>query len=479
MSSEDTQGEALLSGKIISGGPEPIPLFGPEAVLTELEQVTGGTVHCAKDETRVAFLPDGAPQAFQILARFLVRPQEDKGSRTIAFDIPRALRNSVDLQLPPEARLIEPPGIVDADGIYHFAASSRLSIHYLDTQGLGAAAIIEVDAVSRLRVHRNRVLITTWFLPVHIAPGALILQAPEGAKFISSSLGASRITKLDDGRYAINIHPSEKGPFSIEFALEGLTEDGEFSFPLPRLEGNSGQQGRFAIDEPDDGQVTVAAEGLVPQIPVAKLGEVLGALVKEKGFYMSIPAQESVTLTITRFQPVSTPTTILDCQYFFTSFEDNGTTLSVLAMDIPPEVGARMTLKAVPDSEIWSLTVNGAKKNVYAGEEDMWIIPLESGQVSRVELAFLRQGTKLGLQGKLEAIVPESGLPSQELRVGVALPARVELLSVEGPVNVATPGAWKLPVEFVGKQHFFSRPFYKGEGMVLSISYKEPVNHTR
>ncbi len=145
-------------------------------------------------------------------------------------------------------------------------------------------------------------------------------------------------------------------------------------------------------------------------------------------------------------------------------------------MDVPPDVGARMELKAVPDSEIWSLMVNGARRRVYGGEQDTWIIPLASGQVSHVELAFLRKGPKLGLQGRLEALVPESGLPSQDVRVGVALPARVELLSMEGPVSAASGEAWKLPTEFVGKPYFFTRSFYNGEGMRLAISYKEPVN---
>lgn len=477
--SEHAQGEVLLAGKIVSGGPEPIPLFGDQAVLTAVSRITGGTILCAKEKIRMSFLPDGESQEFQLTASFLVRPQEDNRSRIISFGIPHALRNSLELKLPPESRLVEAQGIADGDGIYHFAASQCLSVKYLDKRGLAAATVVEVDALSRVSIQQNRILIATRFLPIRSMPVLLILQAPQEAEYVSSSLKASRIKRLDNDRYELGVPPSEKAHFSIEFAMEALTDDGEVSCSLPSIEGNTGQQGRFVIEEPDDGQVTVTAEGLVSNIPVERLGPIFAQDLEKSHSYMRVSANEIINLTIRRFQHVSTPTTVLDCQYLFSSFEENGNILSVLVMDVPPEVGSRMNLKAVPDAEIWSLTVNGAKRRVYAGDQDTWIIPLDSGQVSHVELAFLRKGPKLGLQGRIEATVPETGLPSQDVRVGVALPARVELLSIEGPVSAAPGEDWTLPTEFVGKPHFFSRSFYKGEGMRLAISYKEPVNEVQ
>jgi hypothetical protein len=477
--SENAQGEILLSGRIVSGKPEPIPLLCNDVVLTGIGSVTGGTVFSGQDENRMFLLPDEGGQEFQLAAGFLVQPQEDNRSRIISFGIPHALRNSLDLRLPPESRFVEGPGIAGADGIYHFSACPRLTVRYLDKQGLAAATIIEIDTLSRITVHENRILINTRFLPTRSVPDSLILQAPEGAGYVSSSLKASWMKRLDNNRYELSIPPGEKGPFSLEFALEALTDDGEVSFSLPAIEGNTGRQGRFVLEEPDDGQVTVTAQGLVSNIPVERLGPALSKNVEERRSYRMVSATERINLAIKRFQPVDTPTTVLDSQYFFSSFEENGNILSVLVMDVPPEVGSRMKLKAVPDGEIWSLTVNGAKRRVYAGEEDTWIIPLESGQVSHVELAFLRRGPKLGLHGRLEAIVPEIGLPCRDVRVGVALPARVELLSVEGPVSAAPGEDWKLPTKFVGKPYFFSRSFYKGEGMKLAISYKEPVNPTQ
>ncbi|MFH1708227.1 MAG: hypothetical protein ABIF71_09960 [Planctomycetota bacterium] len=80
------------------------------------------------------------------------------------------------------------------------------------------------------------------------------------------------------------------------------------------------------------------------------------------------------------------------------------------------------------------------------------------------ELAYLNKGAPLGLHGRLEITVPRIGLP-----------ARVDLLSLDGPVSPAAAPAGKAPAEFIGRPHHFARSFYKGEAMQLAVAYKEPV----
>ena len=135
-----------------------------------------------------------------------------------------------------------------------------------------------------------------------------------------------------------------------------------------------------------------------------------------------------------------------------------------------------MKIKAIKDMDVWSLKVNNVNQSIHTDADNNWIIPLDGAQSSQVELALLRHGPKLALQGVLEATMPETGLPSRELCVGIALPPRVDLLSLEGSVSPASGEQWQPPAEFVGKPHFFSQSFYKGEGMTLSIAYKEPIN---
>jgi hypothetical protein len=289
-------------------------------------------------------------------------------------------------------------------------------------------------------------------------------------------LKTSNVKALDGNRYQVEIPPGDNAPFWLEFAMDLTPDQQEASFVPPQIEGNTGRHEYFVVDEPDDAQVAVNGEGLIAQIPAERLGEALSKALRQDRSLMSIPDNETLRLTIHWFQAMHTAAVVLDFLSLFTSFEENGNVLSVLVMDVPPEAEPRLKLKAVPDAEVWSLTVNGTKRDVFVGDQGSWLIPLERGNASHVELAFLRKGTKLGLQGKLDAVVPETGMPSRELRVGVALPARVELLFAEGPVNPAPGEGWQPPSEFVGKPYFFARSFYKGEGMTLSLSYKEPVN---
>ena len=470
--------DVLVSGRVISGPPEPIPLFGSDVVITSIDQVTGGAVITPSDLNVTAILPDGSGPAFQFIARLLVRAGEDGGAKSISFSIPRALQNTLEVSIPGELRLLDAQGIADGDGIYRFSASPSLSLRYADTQRLEAATVIQIDSLSRISAQRGRTFIATHFLPVRAVPDSLIIHVPSGAKYLSSSLRAASIRELDNGQYELTIPSEERGAFTIEWALDTPSDGGPVVLTLPVIEGNGGQQGRFILDEPEDGQIAAAADGLVSRIPAGRLPEPLRQAAAGVQFYMSVPAESPVTLTPTRFQPVSTPVTVLESQYFFSSFEENGNVLSVVVMDVPPDVGPRLELKAVPNAEIWSLTVNGVKKKVYGGDAGTWMIPLDAGQPSHVELAFLEEKEKLGLQGRLEASIPETGLPSQEVRIGIALPSRVELLSMEGPVSPAKGDEWTAPAEFAGNRYYFSRAFYKGEGMALAVSYKEPVDRT-
>ncbi len=177
-----------------------------------------------------------------------------------------------------------------------------------------------------------------------------------------------------------------------------------------------------------------------------------------------------------RYKSVSTPPIVLDSVYCFTSFEESGNILSVIAMTIPPEAGESFKIKAVSDASIWSFKINGKKMKVYSSDKDeYWILPLAKGKISRVELALLRKGEKMGLRGRLEINLPGMDLPAGKVNIAVGLPKRLELMSFEGPVAPDVSFKFKAPGEFIGKPYYFSKSFYKGEGISMAVSYKEPV----
>ena len=179
-----------------------------------------------------------------------------------------------------------------------------------------------------------------------------------------------------------------------------------------------------------------------------------------------------------QYKTVSTPPIVLDSVACFTSFEENGSALSVIVMDLPPEAGSNIKINSIPAAEIWSLKVNGKKRKVYSSDakESQWIIPLSKGKASHVELALLREGEKMGLHGRLVAYLPGMEFPSRKVYFAIALPERVQLMSFEGPLNPALKSFKNAPREFIGKPYYFSKSFYKGAGMKVAVFYKEPVN---
>lgn len=474
-----TEGEAavdvVLSGRVVSGGPEPIPLFGVDAVITAIA-CTSGNGDVGLVAGRVVFLPAGDPGAFQITASLLAPVVETDAGRGVALTIPQALRNALDLTLPAASHLTEAPGLADGAGTYRFAARDELTVAYVSERGMAVTREIELDALTRIRVQRQRLTFTTHFLPVRPLPDEVVLQAPAGAQFVASSLRPSRIQDLGEGRYALNVTGGE-APLWMAFALD--IEGDTCSLRLPVIENNRGQEGRFIVVEPDDVRVTTEAAGMVSPIPADRLGEGWAPVVLHDRAYAKAPIESAVTLRFQRYETIPTPATVLPSQSLFSAFEENGSVLSTLMFDVPPEVGPRLTIAAVPDARIWSLRVNDTPRKVLAGDGGAWVVPLDSAMPSKVVLSYLVEGPKLGLHGRLETVLPATGLASRIVRVGIALPNRVDLLNIEGPVGSDPGQGWDVPGDVQGHAYFFSRAFYNGEGMQLAASYKEPVHEQR
>lgn len=470
------ESNVLISGRIISGDPVPIHLLGRESVITRIEQIKGGTLISDRQEAgKAVFLPDGRRDEFQVALSFLLAPREDSKSRLFSFTIPAAIRNSLRINVSPEINILEKPGIPDTNGICHFSATNELIIRFTEKKDVAETTNIDLDSFSNIKLQSKRAIISTMFAPVQPLPGSLTLKLQENTQYISSSLKKSWINRKEAGLYEITIPENDRHAFTIQFATDEFENQDSFTITLPQIINNNGKDGAFVIEEPDDCQISIAGEDLVRNIPAASLSKQLLPATDGNLSYMRSPSCLPVTLDIKRFKSVSTPPIVLDTQYFFMSFEENGNLLSVISMDLPAEAGPRLELKIIPDTQIWSLTVNGKKRKIYTADNNMWIVPLENGGVSQVQLALLRKADKLGLQGRLEFVLPETGLPSRNVRVAIGLPERVQLLSLEGPVSPDSGASLKIPLEFAGKPHFFSRSFYKGQEMKLAIAYKEPV----
>ena len=233
-------------------------------------------------------------------------------------------------------------------------------------------------------------------------------------------------------------------------------------------------EGCFTIVEPEEGEVSISTARAITPVAIEVLPSSFREVSGHSSDFGRVPVEEALKLTLQRFDTVKAAPIVLDNMAFYASVEENGTILSVLELDVPSEAGNRLSLDAVKGADLWSLYVNGKKRTVY-GSETAWIIPLDAGKSSHVSLAYIQKTSKLKLQGRLTAQLPNTGIPARHITVCMALPERVELLSLEGPVSPSSADGETAPTEITGRRYYFARSYYSGDGMLFNLAYKEPV----
>jgi hypothetical protein len=476
-------GRLSLSGEIISGKPGMISLFDNKLVIKDVINMTGGALLWDPGEAdKMIFRPDGTKH-FKLSLTFFASIEEDRKSRFVRINIPMALKNSLGLELSPGIRLIESPGILDVDGNYLFPARPSLLVRFSDESALTATPVVQVDTLSRIQLQGSKIIIATHFVPLQPLLNELKIKLPANATYISSSLKSSSITRLKGDMLQLNLSPQKMKTFSITIGLGQSQSVKDVSFLLPAIVDNNGQQGSFILDQPDEGQLSLVGKFSGSRIPVSRLHSTLQTVAGNRRYFVRIPPNEEINLSIRRFKTLQTPPVVIDDVSFYTSFDDNGSILSVLIMDVPSEAGAHLRIRQVPNTEIWYLKINGENRKVYADRtstnkgtaNNAWVIPLAGHDASHVELAFISRGEKLKLNGHLEMVLPETNLPARSVRIGIALPERLQILSLDGPISPAPESVWETPQEFIGKPYYFSSSFYRGEKMKIAIYYKEPV----
>lgn len=475
MLKDAAEGELRLSGVLVSGEAQAVPIFDNRVVLTEVVAIEGGALVEGIPEGAVSFLPS-TTGPFAVTLRFVAPLENEANAQRLTFRVPKALQNLLRLQLPPGARLLEKPGLGDETGLIRFAAASEFTLRFATADQAAQARTVELDAVTRIAVQGTRLSLQSAFLPLTPLEHPLILDLPDGAQLLGSSLGSSAFRSTGTGDLEMEIPPGYQQAFQVEVALPMPKEADSLSFTLPKIRDAAGQQSRFVVEEPDDGELSVSAEKLVSQLPVARLGTELAAFVPKASHFMSVAPGTPITLQMRRFQSLKSAALVLNSMSLYSAFDESGSVLNVLTMELPPEAGTRFTLQPVAGAEVWSLKVNGQPREVYVGSSGEWILPLPQGEAAQVSLAYLQHGPPLGLRGALAVHLPQTNVAVQQLRVVVGLPERVQLLYAEGPVAPARGSDWPLPQEFSGRPYFFAQSFHTGAAATVNISYREPVN---
>jgi hypothetical protein len=470
---ETAAGAVVLTGRVIGpGAPDPVPLFPPGTILARVGDAEGGALVCTSGG--IAFHPT-QEGPFRLALDLRIAVTEDERSRVLSLPVPAAAVSAVRVSLPAEHRLVGRPGIPGADGDFHFSSARPLTVRFERRPVVPPSSAPEIDTFTRVMLRGNRVVLVTAFLPARAPAGPVTVRLPAGATWQATSLPGSRIRERDGERIVIALPPDKPEPFVVQVSLPGGEGEAPVAFAVPVVESNTGREGEFALESPRDGEVSF--EGAVPAPPwPARLAGRAESLVGEvRGRRLRVPRDAPARMRIRRYAAVEAPEVVLDDLYFCTAFEEGGGALSVLRLEVPPAAGPRLRLRRVAGAEIWSAVVNGRKTGVYTRGEEGWILPLAEGEVSRIELTFLVRGAKLGLQGRLVSAMPATGLPARNVHVAVILPARVQLVSVEGDLTAEPGASWEVPGSLRGSRYFFRRAFDAGEGVEAAFFYKEPV----
>ena len=472
----EARGNLYLRGCVLDGNPEPIRLFGTNTVVAGVVSVQGGILLPACGEAEgLCYLPTNQGP-FQVELDVILPVREDAVSLWVETDWPRAVCSTVELGLEDGLRLLDPPGYAgDQPGTYRLPGRGRLAVRFAETARGEKPRAVEMDVFTRIRFKDNRVVLGSWFLPAR-ADGVVEVIAPPRAQLLGSSLPESHVRGATHGSWTVECADAGQNPFFLEFVLPDDPAAG-IMVTLPSVKENRGKEGYFTVDEPQDGEVEVHGEDVLEGLAVTKLAP---AFLRAAGSIRSLACAargQAVRVVCRPYTPVARPSVVLEAIDFTVTFEESGATLVEMSATVPPEAGSRLFVRATPGMEVWSLKVDGAGRSVYGDGQGRWVVPLAEGKPSHVELALLRKGEKMGLQGRAEAALPETALLAQVARVRLSLPARLDLLSVEGPVS-PSPGA--AAGGSAGQRTYgFVRPFYKGEAMALAAFYKEPVRQAK
>ena len=267
------------------------------------------------------------------------------------------------------------------------------------------------------------------------------------------------------------LHPFETGVFSIKFSV---------SIPISNFQSKPKLE--FQVPTAVRNEINIETSESLKLLSNESLHKIDGKYYFSPTNLLNIEF-EHINLEIegsgsqeSLLTEVETPDAVLESVNFFVSFAEDGSVLSAIHLLLPQSDKTRMELTPIDDAEVWSLNVNDQPRSLYRSPMGKWVIPLDSEADSKVILAYLTHNTKLGLDGRLDFSMPETGLTARQVNLTVGLPERMHMLAMESSLQPASGVGWPKFASFNGRPHFFSKPFYKGHALASSIIYQEPAN---
>ena len=472
---ERVWGEMQLTGTVISGSVRRIPIFNAPVVIQRVDLIEGGHLVVENTPAGHVFFRPSETRSFQIRLSFFMPVTERRNIRTAEMPIPAALKNILRIETTDKMELIEAPGIKDARGVFHFTTQPSLRIRFGDEQMITRHRRPVIDMLSQVTLKNRRFRMTSLLSASLGFPEEFSIVIPPGFDFVGISEDRAGVRVLPDGSLTVRPQNRNDNLLALTFARARATTEAQTTLFLPSIRENDGVQGHFTLISPDNVLLALAGQDEVSRVVAAGLSPFFRAVLEGSERVFKTGADQGVRVNTQFLEQVAAAPLVLDRIAFFSAFEENGSNLAVMVLELPPDAGGHLAVEPVAGADIWYLKVNGQLREIYTDPKRDWIIPLPDGQAAHVELAILRRGTKLNLSGRLDLRLPAVKYPCRELHIGIALPARVELVSLEGPVSPASAGELQAPPEFIGQPYHFQRAFYRGDGMDLALMYREPA----
>ena len=304
--------------------------------------------------------------------------------------------------------------------------------------------------------------------------GNVLVGYPQPLRLFGQKIAVTEIVETQnavllasDGAY--RLYPQEPGMFLVMFAVSIPLTDFQVR---PRLEFDVPLAVRNELVLRTTDQLKLADSNALHEIDGRYFFSPTSLLNIDFEHVNQQPGGDAASERLVR---IDTPDAVLDAVTFFVSFAEDGSVLTALNLELPPNDSSQLVLDPIAGAEVWSLRVNGKARSLYRSPAKKWIIPLDPRVNSRVVLAYLTRADELGLEGRLDFDIPQTGLTARRVNLKVGLPRRMQMLAMDSDLQPASGEGWPKFGSFNGRPHYFSKPFYRGHAFTSSIIYQEPA----
>ncbi|MCP3977866.1 MAG: hypothetical protein GY716_00855 [bacterium] len=274
----------------------------------------------------------------------------------------------------------------------------------------------------------------------------LVLSLPDGINLLNLTAPSLRGYDVTDEtptrQVEIEFTQEMQGRFRVDLSYERILVEGESPVGVPTIAvlGSEVEQGRIAVEALSAAEIQPAVEKQLTALDVDELPRQLvlqttnPILLAYK--YVRSEAPPELALRVTRHRVLGVQEAAIDSATYRTLFTADGLQVTTAHFLVRNSRKQFLRVRLPENSEVWSAFVDGTPENPAAagseGEDERSVLIkiINSAEPFPVELVYATRGTRVGLMGAIEGILPRPDILVTETHWDVYLPDRV---SYSGP----------------------------------------------